>query len=198
MSLPELSPWQWVGVGAVVLALVLAGVLGYVSWRRRQAARERLRPLDAIAFDMLRDVLLPDGNDGHIHVDFLLLTASGMVVVDLRDVQGAIFAGESMDEWALMDGPRRRTFGNPLSMLYDRMAAVGHLAGKDVPVDGRVVFTARASFPKGRPRRVTLVEVLAQEFPAADRAASPSPVAAWQEAWSRVREAATPSPVARG
>lgn len=198
MSTPDLSPWQWAGMGAVLMVMVLAGVLGYLSWRRRRAARERLRPLEAIAFDMLRDVVLPDGNDGQIHVDFLLLTASGMLVVDLRDVQGTLFAGESLDEWALMDGPRRSTFGNPLAMLYDRMAAVGHLAGKDVPVDGRVVFTARASFPKGCPRRVTVVETLAQEFPAADRSANPTPVAAWLEAWSRVREAASPSPVARG
>jgi len=197
MSLPDLSPWQWAGVGAVLLVLMLAGVLGYLAWRRGRAAKERLRPLEAIAFDMLRDVLLPDGNDGQIHVDFLLLTTSGMLVVDLRDVQGTLFAGESLDEWALMDGPRRSTFGNPLSMLYDRMAAVGHLAGKDVPVDGRVVFTAGASFPKGRPRRVTMLEKLAQDFPEADRSANPSPVAAWLAAWSRVREAASPSPVAR-
>jgi len=197
MTGPGLSPWQWAGLGAALLVVLLAVALGYLSWRRRRAARERLRPLEQIAYDMLRDILVPDGNDGHIHVDFLLLTARGMVVVDLRDVQGTIFAGETMDEWALMDGSRRATFGNPLAMLYDRMAAVGQLAGKEVPVDGRVVFTARASFPKGRPRRVTPLEALAQEFPAADRGANPSPVAAWLEAWSRIREVSSPSPVAR-
>lgn len=197
MSPADLSPLQWAAVAAGALVLMVAAAVGLVIWRRRRAERERLRPITSIAFDMLRDVLLPDGNEGQIHVDFLLLTAGGLLVIDLRDVPGVIFGGESMDEWALMDGATRRTFANPLTMLFDRMAAVGHLAGKDVPVDGRVVFSARASFPKGRPPRVTPVEMLGQEFPAADRAAEPSPVAAWIEAWARVRDAAVPSPVAR-
>lgn len=197
MNLAELTPLAVAGLVAGAVLLLLAILLVYRWWRRRRAERAKLRPIEAIAYEMLRDVLLPDGNEGQIHVDFLLLTGRGVVVLDLRDVPGAIFGGESMDEWALMDGPRRRTLANPLAALFDRMAAVGQLAGKDVPVDGRIVFTSRASFPKGRPRRVTPIELLGQEFPAADRTATPSPVAAWLEAWGRVREAAVPSPVTR-
>lgn len=179
---------------AVLLVLAVAGIL---FWRRRRAEKERLRPFESIAHEMLRDVLLPDGNEGQIHVDFLLLTSAGILVVDVRDLTGVIFGGETMDDWALMDGTQRRTFANPLAALYDRMAAVGHVAGKDVPVDGRVVFTPRASFPKGRPRRVIMLENLGQEFPTAERGDESSPVSGWLEAWGRVREAAIPSPVAR-
>ena len=192
-----LQPMELAGLAALLVLFALAGVLGFRHWRRRRAERARLAHVEAIAYDMLRDVLLPDGNDGQIHVDFLLLTGNGVLVLDLRDVPGVIFGGESMDEWAVMDGTRRTTFANPLGLLYDRMAAVGQFAGKDLPVEGRVVFTARGSFPKGRPRYVTPLESLTSEFPAAERDADPSPVAAWADAWARIRAAATPSPVAR-
>jgi hypothetical protein len=178
-----------------VLILLLGVVLGYRRWRRIRAERERMRTIESIGYDMIRDVLLPDGNEGQIHIDFLLLTASGFLVLDLRDVPGVIFGGEQMDEWAVMNGSVRSTFQNPLGQLYDRLAVVRQFAGK-VPVEGRIVFTARGSFPKGRPRRVVPFESLREEFPDADRAQEPSPAAAWAEEWARLRESATPSPVA--
>jgi hypothetical protein len=64
-------------------------------------------------------------------------------------------------------------------------------------VDGRVVFSARGSFPKGRPPRVTLLPSLAQEFAVADRTLDPSPVALWAEDWAALKAATRPSPLGR-
>ena len=89
----------------------------------------------------------------------------GVVVIDLRDVQGNIFGGDQMAEWTVMDGPRRFTFTNPQSALYDRIAAVKAVAG-DVPVEGRIVFTRRGKFPKGLPKWTLMVDALRAEFPA--------------------------------
>jgi hypothetical protein len=185
-------------VVVVLLALALAGAgyLGYRHWRRLVAERQRLRRIGAIAYEMIRDVLLPDGNEGQIHVDFVLLTGAGLLVVDLRDVPGIIFGGEQMDDWAVMHGATRTTFKNPLARLYDRIAIVQQIAGK-VPVDGRVVFTPAGSFPRGRPKRVVMLDGLAEEFPAADPKLEPSPVTPWSEGWARLREAAVPSPAPR-
>ncbi len=73
---------------------------------------------------MLRDILIPDGSGGQLHIDFLLLTGRGLLVVDYRDVEGVVFGGEHMREWAVMNGSERSTFLNPLEALYDRIAAV--------------------------------------------------------------------------
>jgi hypothetical protein len=182
---------------ALVLALTsatgLGGFLGYRHWRQVQARRQRLQQVAVVAYDMMQDVLVPDGSEGHLHLDFLLLTAAGLLVVDLRDVPGMIFGSESMDEWTVMDGVRRSTFPNPLGPLYDRIAAVKLAAGK-APVDGRVVFSPRGRFPKGRPPRVSMLESLAAEFGAADRALDPSPAAAWREEWAAIRAVVKPSP----
>src|SRR5580704_11100401 len=55
------------------------------------------------------DTLVPDGMGGGFHVDYLLLTLRGVVVIDLRDVRGNIFGGDQMAEWTVMDGPHRFT-----------------------------------------------------------------------------------------
>lgn len=188
---------QLVFAAVLVVVVGLASLLGYRRWRRRDAERRRLQRVTAIAYDHLRDVLVPDGNEGQLHVDFLLLTAEGALVVDMRDVPGLIFGSESMDDWTVMDGTRRATFANPLGPLFDRVAAVKQLAGKDLPVDGRVVFAPGGSFPKGRPPQVALLEALGDEFPAADRSIEPSPVADWAAAWEAVRAAVVPSPALR-
>ena len=82
-------------------------------------------------------------------------------------MQGNIFGGDQMAEWTVMDGPRRFTFTNPQSALYDRIAAVKAVAG-EVPVEGRIVFTRRGKFPKGLPKWTLMVDSLRAEFPCAD------------------------------
>lgn len=187
---------QVAAVMTALLAALLGGVAGYRRWRRWSRRRARLRAVEAIAYDSLRDVVVPDGNEGELHVDFLLLTARGLLVVDLREVRGTVFGAESMNEWVVMDGVRRSTLSNPLGPLYDRVAAVRQLAG-ETPVEGRVVFSGGGRFAKGRPPYVTMLESLAAEFPAADRAAGSAAADAWRAAWERVKGTARPSPLAR-
>jgi hypothetical protein len=124
------------------------------------------------------------------------------VVVDWRDLPGLIYGSEQMEEWTVMDKMQRFTFPNPLGPLLDRMAAVRLIAGEGVPVDGRVVFTDRGSFPKGHPRQVTRLASLATELPAlpalrsggGDGAAA---TARFAPAWQRLVAAATPSSLRR-
>ncbi len=89
-------------------------------------------------------------------------------MVDFRDVKGIIFGGDQMTDWTVMHRAKRTTFINPQPGLYDRIAAVRALA-QELPVEGRVVFTARGQFPKGLPRYTLSLESLAGEFPSADR-----------------------------
>ena len=192
-------PNSAVQVAAVITALliaVVAAVVGYRYWRRWRQLAARLRQIESVAYETLRDVVLPDGNGGELHVDFLLLTARGLLVADLREARGTIFGGETMNQWVVMDGARRLTLNNPLEPLYDRIAAVRQLAG-EVPVEGRVIFTGGGRFAKGRPPHVTMLDSLSSEFPQADRIARSAVPALWRSAWESVRAAAVPSPLNR-
>ena len=129
-----------------------------------------------------------NGQGGSLHLDFLLLTARGCIVIDLRDIAGNIFGGDQMTEWTVMHRDRRYTFSNPQAGLYDRVAAVRALA-MELPVEGRVVFSARGQFPKGLPRYTLMLDSVAAEFPAAEREQSGALPEPWRADWGRVSAA---------
>jgi hypothetical protein len=187
-----LPAWLW-----VLLALGAVGVIVYFAReliQQRRARRAIDNVISSVAFEELRNVLLPTGTGEQIHVNYLLLTQRGLLVIDLFDVPGVIFAGEKMEQWSVF-GPRRHfTFTNPLPMLYDRMAAVRHLAG-EVPVEGRVVFSMRGEFPKGRPDAVLRLDALQDEFPVVERIPGGA-AAAFAPMWEQVTKAAQPNPLA--
>jgi len=185
--------WLWV---LSMLAAVAGGVV-YVRDRVRQARARRAidNVISSVAFDELRNVLLPTGSGEQIHVNYLLLTQRGLLVIDLFDVPGVIFAGEKMEQWSVFGPKRHFTFTNPMPMLYDRVAAVRHLAG-DMPVEGRIVFSMRGEFPKGRPATVLRLDALQDEFPAVERSPGGAS-AAFAPVWEQVKRAAQPNPLAR-
>jgi len=185
--------WLWV---LSMLATVAGGVV-YVRDRVRQARARRAidNVISSVAFDELRNVLLPTGSGEQIHVNYLLLTQRGLLVIDLFDVPGVIFAGEKMEQWSVFGPKRHFTFTNPMPMLYDRVAAVRHVAG-DMPVEGRIVFSMRGEFPKGRPATVLRLDALQDEFPAVERSPGGAS-AAFAPVWEQVKRAAQPNPLAR-
>jgi Nuclease-related domain len=178
------------GGGAVLCAALLG--LAVWAWQRRRERRRRLGQLIAsIAANSQRDVLIPDGADGWYHVDFLLRTVAGILVLDVRDVSGAVFGGEHLDEWTVMDGSQRRTFPNPLESLYDRVAAVRAIVGDDVPVEGHVVLLSRARFATAAPPRTWLLEQIPDIAPPAAEIGE-----AYAEAWLALSTRTTPTPAA--
>lgn len=141
------------GIALLLAAMSLTVLLVLAWWFWRWAhtpPRELNRLLRAHAHSVLADVVIPDGVDGYIHLDYLLLTPTGLRVVDTLNVQGVVFGAPRMDEWTVMQGHKRHSFRNPLYGLQDRVAAVRSLA-IDVEVEGAVVFCRGAHFPKGLP-----------------------------------------------
>jgi hypothetical protein len=191
-TLSKLPPTTWILVAA---AVVLGWGLSW-AWRwysRRRAQRALIAAVTASASDYVRDVLVPDGMGGYFHVDFILLTPRGILVIDLRDVRGNIFGGDQMTEWTVMDGPQRFTFTNPQGALYDRIAAVRAVAG-DAPTEGRIVFTKRGKFPKGLPKWTLMVDALRTEFPTADTVLLAS-AERYDSPWQRLKTTVTPSSI---
>ena len=152
---------------------------------RRRDAR-RVARVTSGAADYLRNVLVPDGNGGDYHLDFVLLTSRGVVIIDMRDIVGIVFGGDQMTAWTLMSGARRTTFVNPQAGLYDRIASVKAIA-TDTPIEGRIVFTKRAKFPKGLPRFTVMLESVAAEFPKLGAAELEIAVAKYRPGWAQAQ-----------
>jgi hypothetical protein len=185
---------QWIGMGAALLVLLAVGFWGLRAFRRRARRRALLGRLERVAFDAVHQVLVPDGMGGFIHVDHLLLTPRGVLVLDTRRVTGLIFGGDQMSDWTVMARGRRYTFDNPQPALYDRIAAVKALTG-DVPVEGRLLFSNVGKFTKGIPKWVLMLDGVEVEFPIVDRGMKSSPAFAhYTDAWGRLVAQLRPSP----
>ena len=184
--------WIFIGVAVVVAgALTFFGVRAYQRRSRRKALLERLK---RVAFETVHQVLVPDGMGGFIHIDHLLLTPRGVLVLDTRRVAGLIFGGDQMSDWTVMGRGHRYTFDNPQPSLYDRIAAVKALMG-DVSVEGRLLFSNAGKFTKGIPKWVTMLDSIEVEFPVVDQGSRASPAYTQAaEAWARLLPQLRPSP----
>jgi hypothetical protein len=185
---------QWVVAAAAVVVVCTIVYMAYGAYTRRSRRKGLLARLERIGHEAAHQVLVPDGMGGHIHIDHLLLTPRGVLVLDTRRVAGLIFGGDQMSDWTVMGRGRRYTFDNPQPALYDRIAAVKALVG-DVPVEGRLLFSNIGKFTKGRPKHVVMLDGIEVEFPAVDRSQTGFPeFPAYQEAWKRLVAQLQPSP----
>jgi hypothetical protein len=183
---PQELPWI---IACGVLATLLA-VTAFALWRVTRTPRRRLLAMvKAISADHLHDIVIPDGLDGQIHLDLVLLTVRGILVLDVKDHRGSVFAGANMEQWTVMDGSRRISVRNPLGALHDRVEAVKQLVEHEVPVEGCAVFTGDAKFVKGRPEGVVLLSELRESFGQRNEGDERA-VEAFRSRWQRVREAA--------
>lgn len=168
---------------ASISAFTILFAIGLLIWLGRTAKQRTLRRrIKAASHAWRSDVFLPDGLDGYIHIDHLLLTDDAILVLDIKHPRGAIFGAPRMDEWTVIDSSGRHTFRNPLGALTDRTGAVKALV-PGVNVRGLVVFID-GEFPKGVPPDVIKVEELAA-------ANGSAPTSALKDAWVRLEAAIT-------
>jgi hypothetical protein len=185
---------QWVAIGVGTVVVAGFGYLGLRVYRRRSRRRRLLARLERVAFGAAHQVLVPDGMGGFIHIDHLLLTPRGVLVLDTRRVAGLIFGGDQMSDWTVMGRGHRYTFDNPQPALYDRIAAVKAIVG-EVPVEGRLLFSNVGKFTKGIPKWVVMMDGIEVEFPVLNRASTDTAIPEhYAEAWSRLATQLKPSP----
>ncbi|MBN1237186.1 MAG: NERD domain-containing protein [Gammaproteobacteria bacterium] len=181
----------WILIAGAVAVVALSALLVVLVWRRRRP--EIARVLRGAAIDSAYDVLVPNGMGGQIHIEHLLLTSKGVVIVDVKGYEGTIFGSDRMDEWTVMTRDKRRfTFPNPQDTLYDRIAAIRRLV-RDIPVSGHVLFSSAADFTKGRPREVILAHEFVEEYRKPDKAELEQLKESYIPMWERIKESLEPA-----
>ena len=174
----------------VALGLVLILLFTWLLYRYVRASRNKLRRvLDDIAFEQLNELVIPSVNEGEIQIDKLLLTSQGLLILEIKDVQGIVFGSDKMQDWTVMSDDRRYTFSNPQPAMFDRIAAVREIV-RQVPVAGRILFLDGAEFTKGVPRLVCTLDELASEFGEPDKNAAKFKIEAFRPHWELIVKAA--------
>jgi len=180
----------------LVVAVLLLLLLLFVYRRRRRGDRSLSKIFSAIAFERLEGLVVPNGDDGEIQIDHLLLTANGLLIIDVKDVVGTVFGSDKMQDWTVINDERRFTFANPQPALYDRIAAIRAIV-RQVPVTGRVLFLDGASFTKGVPNLVCKFDELLEEFGDGDKASAKMKIEAFKPHWEQIRASAVGSEAGR-
>jgi hypothetical protein len=175
----ETMPWL---AGALVVVL-LAMVWFFVG--RPRTRLEQI--INDISFDRVRNLVLPNADGGEILIDQLLLTSQGLLILEIKDVQGTVFGSDKMQDWTVIAPSRRFTFPNPQPGLYDRIAAVREVV-RDVPVTGRILFMDGAEFPKGVPGLVSGLDELLAEFGEKDPGTARVKVDSFMPQWERLKQ----------
>jgi hypothetical protein len=185
----DLLPADFPGAYVLPLLLIVLLLIWLVVRGRKDRGRSLAKVLDAIAFERIEHMVIPDGDEGEIQIDHLVLTAQGLLIIDVKDVIGAVFGSDKMQEWTVIAEDRRFTFANPQPALYDRIAAVREIV-RQVPVAGRIVFLDGASFTKGIPGLVITLDELLDEFGEKDKAAAKVNIEAFLPHWELIHEKA--------
>ncbi len=177
---------EWFASLTALLVLLL-----FWLWYRKRRARKRSVDgvLQEIGYDRINDLVIPNGDDGEILIDHLILTSQGLLIVDVKDVQGIVFGSDKMQDWTVISSDRRYTFSNPQPALYDRIAAV-RLIVRQVPVAGRIVFIDGAEFTKGVPGLVCNLDELLEQFGEKNKPAAKVKVEAFRPHWDLLRKEA--------
>jgi hypothetical protein len=171
-----------------LLLVVLLLIWLAVRWRKTHP-RSLAHVLDTIAFERIEHLLIPGADEGEIHVDHLVLTAHGLLIIDVKNVTGAVFGSDKMQDWTVISQDHRFTFSNPQHALYDRIAAVREIV-REVPVSGRILFLDGADFTKGVPSMVSTLDDLMDEFGEKDKAAAEVKIEAFMPHWELIHSTA--------
>lgn len=179
----------------ILVVLLLAWLL--VAYRRRKGSSRSVAKLfSTIGFDRIDNLVVPNVDEGEIQIDHVLLTANGLLIVDVKEVSGTVFGSDKMQDWTVITSERRFTFANPQPALFDRIAAVREIV-RQVPVAGRILFTDGAEFTKGVPSLVCKASDLLSEFRETDKAAAKAKIEAFKPHWELLRGHVTPSRTGR-
>lgn len=145
-----------------LLLAVLIGVTLILVWRpiaQWISHRRLLQLVRRLGVANLKYVSLPDGLDGEIYIEHLILRHDRILIVTIKPFKGNLFGAEHIDQWTQVIGHRSYKFPNPLHQQQSDLQVIKGVLPK-IHIDGLIVFTRGCLFPKGKPEGVMLFDEL--------------------------------------
>lgn len=167
---------------AVIVTIPFLGKIKQAWLERRLSTTVR-----KLGCKSLQNVILPDGMDGTVCIDNLVLLPDRILVVEVGRYQGAVFASDNIDIWTQVLGKRSYKFANPLLKLEQDIAAVRAHCPK-IRISGILVYSAGVDFPKGKPDNVISLGEAVERF--GNRQGQDVP-AELQQAWQTLQAVMT-------
>lgn len=171
-------------IAAAIALGVLVVLVALGFWLRQLLEKLRIkRAIRRLGEDVISNVVVTDGVEGHVFVEHIVLTPRSVLVVSVRRYPGAIFAAANMDMWAQVTDGGSFKFPNPLHEIQSAIMAIkGHLPG--VNVKGVILFDRDSTFPKGKPDGVIHVSEIPRRKRGEARPTLPEDIV---QAWGRLQ-----------
>jgi len=148
---PNLVTW------AVASLLVVFGLISQAFWIKECIAEYKLRHLlKNVGTESLHNVTIPDGIDGKIFIENLILLPSKILLLGVKKYRGLIFAAEKIDLWTQVIGNKSYKFENPLRQLESVVLALNSQI-ENTKIAEKVLFINGSEFPKGKPEKIITI-----------------------------------------
>lgn len=165
----------------VLLAIGIGGGIWLYAKKNRHP-RHIKKVLESLGLEYSKDIVLPDGVDGWVFIDYLLLLPNGVVVLDIHNSEGHLFGGKSVNQWSQVVNHRTYKFINPLyanqiqcqaviwnvAQYMERQEEQQREQHSETPeawqTFGRIVFSNAGNFPKGIPSQVSMIDNLKSDL----------------------------------
>lgn len=180
----SISEYTGFSSGAAVIAM-LAGIVVFVlllwlviPFKRYLAVWKIRNHIGKLGAKTLSNLRIPDGVDGELFIDHLVLNGNKVIVVNVKQYDGLIYGNETLDSWTQVVNQRNFQFSNPLYQMKHQVMAVKSLL-PELEVDGTVLFAGRSHFPKRVPEGVLTLEDIPRR--ASKEAVSGEVLSCWQQ-----------------
>ncbi len=148
-----------------LLLVLCALLLTLVVIRKKPlTAKKQLQALiKEFKQDEAKNIIIPDGVGGLLEVEHIVLLDQGVLLIETYEMDGNLFAADNIDQWTQLINGRSFKFKNPLNHIYITKQALATLMPK-VPIFTRIVFNGDASFPKGKPDEVLVLDDMEKDM----------------------------------
>lgn len=171
MELFDLTQQQLTLFGAYLLGGVIAiTVIIWLIRRFKYSSPDRRieKIIKVESQDYAKNIILSDGMYDFLFIDYLVLMKGNIVAVDVHHLEGYIFGGDQIEQWAQVINGKSNKFKNPLYRVRLVQQQIKQLV-KDADIEARVIFGADSSFPKGVPDGVLRFDTLREDLNMLDK-----------------------------
>jgi len=177
-------------VFAALLILLIVVIAFFLLRKRKFNTSEKLQKiLEPHKLAEAKSVLVKEGLDALLEIEHVVLLKQGVLIIQTYEMDGHLFAADNIDQWTQLVNGGSFQFNNPLNSMNIARHALTTLMPK-VPIFCRIVFNGSASFPKGKPEEVVIMDSIEDDINAvlSQPALAVSPKAAWKRFLSVVHQ----------
>jgi len=149
---PNVVTW-----GGVALLILLVLFLWRVKIKEAVNEYKLKQLLKNIGVDARHDIVIPDGIDGSVFIEHLVLMPNEIFILGVKRFQGVIFAAEKIELWTQVIGNKSYKFENPLLQLESKVISLNSKI-EEPKIGKKVLFINGSTFPKGKPDNIVSIE----------------------------------------